>query len=281
MEIEVEGAKGTPSAEDLEQAYDFDTTLEEDKGDDSTSVGHRMLMSRRELLQYFRLIELEMPTLHALRKPFVPPSPTAHPIIARTLSYSGLEHPVQRKAALVVPISKLPLKDAAAMHKFKLLAGTRWTIEPPKDAGLAKEEMQAEASKDSLQRHGYFKISHEAFPELSMNLKWCSDTLDQLLVEANTSTETFADIPLDTRHMASQAHKRRKGQQRLTADGSEAKRPSIADFPQEWLPSAGQVRKLKKHLAKKEKEAASRGAASLLHREIVVETQQAEQTQTA
>lgn len=52
------------SAGDLEDMYDLDSTLEEFKGDDSTSLGHHMLRNRREILQYFRLIELELPTLH-------------------------------------------------------------------------------------------------------------------------------------------------------------------------------------------------------------------------
>lgn len=48
----------------LEDMYDLEETLEEFKGDDSTSLGHHMLRQRREILQYFRLIELELPTLH-------------------------------------------------------------------------------------------------------------------------------------------------------------------------------------------------------------------------
>jgi len=95
------------------------------------------------------------------------------------MTYGGIKHPVQRKAALVVPVARLPLANETAIHKFQLLSGVRWSLEPPRDSGVGKEEMLSEGSL------GYFKISHEAFPELSMNLKWCSDALDRLLVEAN------------------------------------------------------------------------------------------------
>lgn len=97
------------------------------------------------------------------------------------MTYGGIKHPVQRKAALVAPVTRLPLANKAAIHKFKLLAGVRWSLQPPRDSGVGKDETKLLSEGG----HGYFKISHEAFPELSMNLKWCSDTLDRLIVEAN------------------------------------------------------------------------------------------------
>ena len=51
------------TAPTLEDVYDLDSTLEEFRGDDSTSLGHHMLRNRREILEYFRLIELELPSL--------------------------------------------------------------------------------------------------------------------------------------------------------------------------------------------------------------------------
>lgn len=115
------------------------------------------------------------------RKPFVPPT-SKTPVLIRTISYGGEPHPADRKAAIVVPVSKLPLKDAPAVHKFKLLAGVRWTIDPPKDSGISETE------KDLLSEgSGYFKISCEDFPEAQQNVKWCSDTLDKILKEANVS----------------------------------------------------------------------------------------------
>ena len=93
------------------------------------------------------------------------------------MSYGGEDHPVSRKRTVVVPVAQLPLKDKDAIHTFKLLAGPRWTPEPPRDAGVGPEETSGE--------HGYFKISCEDYPKGPMNLKWASDTLDRLLATAN------------------------------------------------------------------------------------------------
>ncbi|PSR75874.1 hypothetical protein PHLCEN_2v8788 [Hermanssonia centrifuga] len=152
----------------------------DDKGMDhneATSASHLALRQQRQLLYYMRLIEHEMPQLAAFRKPFVPPPP-AHPLIVRSISYGSEKHYAALKRTIVVPISRLPLKNAAAFHKFKLLAGARWSVEPPKDSGLGREEANGE--------HGYFKISCEDFPHASMNLKWASDALDRLIATANT-----------------------------------------------------------------------------------------------
>lgn len=88
-----------------------------------------------------------------------------------------------------------------------------------------------------------------------MNLKWISDTLDRMIAESNVSPrdtisggyevlliaflllqsgkDTFSDLPVDTRHLESKAQKERKG---AYARGRGGARPSIKDFPQEWLP---------------------------------------------
>jgi hypothetical protein len=81
------------------------------------------------------------------------------------------------------------------------------------------------------------------FPTFFMNAKWCSDTLDRLIKEAEVrqtvhapdspwlilgalqdTTDPMSDIALDTRH--SDAHKAKKGKKKATS----------ADFPREWLP---------------------------------------------
>lgn len=88
-----------------------------------------------------------------------------------------------RKRTVVVPVARLPLKAEAARHKFKLLAGVRWTPEPPKDSGISVEENSG--------THGFVKISCEDFPLPAQNLKWISDTLDRLVAEANVSIRSF------------------------------------------------------------------------------------------
>lgn len=194
--------------------------------DDTTSAGHNLLAQHRQILHYMRAIEHEMPQLVAYRKPFVPPGPSS-PLAVRSIYYGGEEHPATEKRTIVAAVAKLPLANDAAIHKFKLLAGPRWTPDPPRDAGLGMDE--------GGQEHGYFKISCEDFPKGAMNLKWASDTLDKLLKEANDAKDTFSDIPLDTRHVDAKARKAKKGEH---ARSRGAKRPSIKDFPPEWLPDS-------------------------------------------
>ena len=117
----------------------------------------------------------------AYRKPFVPPTPST-PLNVRSMHYQGEEHPVARKRVVVVALDHLPLKNEAAIHKFKLLAGPRWSPEPPKDAGVSEQNEWG---------NGFIKISCEDFPNAAMNLKWASDTLDKLVAESNVSLVFF------------------------------------------------------------------------------------------
>lgn len=74
-------------------------------------------------------------------------------------------------------MSQLPLRDDLAIHKIKLLAGPRWTPDLPKNAGLSPDGEQ--------EKHGYIKIACEDFPQAAMNLKWISDTIDDLISVVN------------------------------------------------------------------------------------------------
>lgn len=182
-----------PNLEPLE--YDDDALADQVReGDDAPEPTHRYLQQQREMLYYLRLIEHEMPKLvgpcnpssrpvlcltrpnSAYRRPFVPPN-SSNPLVIRSISYGGEPHPAAAKSTIVVPVARLPLKNEQAVHKFKVLAGVRWSPEPPTDSGLTPEEGGAE--------HGYFKIACEDFPKAPMNLKWASDTLDRLLAAAN------------------------------------------------------------------------------------------------
>ncbi|CCL98286.1 uncharacterized protein FIBRA_00280 [Fibroporia radiculosa] len=206
----------------MQQLANYD--IEKDVDDDTTMAGHLLFQQQRHALYYMRLIEHEMPKLVAYRKPFIPPS-VSMPLVVRSISYGGEQHPVDVKRTIVVPLAQLPLKDTAAIHKFKLLAGPRWTPDPPPNSGVDRNESNSE--------HGYFKIACEDFPKAAMNLKWASDTLDKLLTEANDTRDTFADVPLDSRHLTAKARKARKGEHVYARRGV---RPTIKDFPKEWLP---------------------------------------------
>ena len=166
------------------------------------------------------------------------------------MSYGGEEHPAAVKRALTVAVSQLPLKDERAIHKFRLLAGVRWTPTPPKDSGIKPGESA---------EYGYVKISCEDFPEPAMNLKWVSDRLDDLVNEANVRSffsiksricwltrgsmqndkDCFKDIPIDQRHLEAKAEKAKKGKLKRDIAGGTARHaspPSIRDFPKSWLP---------------------------------------------
>ena len=179
------------------EGYDSleDECLDDDGSLDTSSAGHIRLQQQRRVLYYWRLIEHEMPNLvgelvpfaeacmcvtlrSAYRKPFVPPSASS-PLVVRSITYGGEDHPATFKRTITVPISRLPLKDKSAVHKFKLLAGPRWTLEPPANSGISPLEEDKE--------HGYFTISCEDFPMAAQNMKWASDALDRLLTEANVS----------------------------------------------------------------------------------------------
>lgn len=105
------------------------------------------------------------------------------PIIVRSMHYQGEFHPAIEKRVIVVPVDKLDLRDEKAVHKIKLLAGARWTPQPPKDAGVSGLEEWG---------NGYVKISCEDFPKAQQNLKWVSDTLDKLVVSANVCHFRFS-----------------------------------------------------------------------------------------
>jgi small subunit ribosomal protein S35 len=111
----------------------------------------------------------------ALRKPFVPPT-SKEPLIVRSTDYLGEEHPAQNKKSVVVAVDHLPLTDQMAKKRLILLAGPRWTPNPPADSGVNKYVNWG---------HGYLKIACEDYPQPAMNLKWISDTLDKLVEKAN------------------------------------------------------------------------------------------------
>ncbi|KAF5336832.1 hypothetical protein D9611_003122 [Ephemerocybe angulata] len=202
----------------------FELLTEPNDVGDMPSLTHRMMMEKRRMLHYFRLIEHEMPKLVAYRKPFIPPNSKETPLYVKSISYQGENHPAVAKRAIVVNVDDLPLADAAAVHTIKLLAGPRWTPNPPKDAGVMEQEAWG---------NGYIKISCETYSNGEQNLKWASDALDRLVEQANNQKESFADLPLDMRHVYAKVRKGKKGDHRR----DRPLRPvSKADFPKEWLP---------------------------------------------
>ncbi|KAJ3574073.1 hypothetical protein NP233_g2011 [Leucocoprinus birnbaumii] len=189
---------------------------------DSASSAHLLLQEKRIVRHYLRLIEVEMPNLAALRKPFSPPT-TKEPLIVRSVDYLS-DHPMQRKRCVVVAVDNLPLKDTMAKKRLMMLAGPRWTPNPPVDAGI---------SKYADWGNGFVKISCEDYPQPAQNLKWISDTLDRLVERANVPDPAWEDLPIDLRHVYAKSQKAKKGEH---LRGRVLNKPTFRDFPQEWLP---------------------------------------------
>uniref|UniRef100_V5EL45 Likely mitochondrial ribosomal protein Rsm24p n=2 Tax=Kalmanozyma brasiliensis (strain GHG001) TaxID=1365824 RepID=V5EL45_KALBG len=182
--------------------------------DDVPTLGHAILQRKREVLQLMRTVEFEIPKLSAFRQSYTPPKPSQY-LQFRFQHYQGENHPASRKVVLNVDVDELvkagAVKDAKSKHKLLLLAGTRFQ---PKS-------LQGEGDK------GEIKISCELFPNERQNMKWCSDTLDALVKEANVRTKEVDELPLDLRSALIRQDKKRHY---LRTD-----RPSLKDFPKEWL----------------------------------------------
>ncbi len=158
-----------------------------------------------------------------LAKPFEAPSAGSF-LRFRFQHYQGTPHPVTRKVVLDVPVAPLfasgALGSTQARRKFLQLAGSRWDPSKRSPAeviaaeGQEQEQERAEEGKaeeaekeqtalsqrqpgqevaipgeEELLKNGqgWIKISCERFPLERQNMKWCSDTLDKLIREANVS----------------------------------------------------------------------------------------------
>lgn len=181
--------------------------------DDIPTYGHLYLGRQRELLKYKRILQWELPKLAgeflflfghaftllahtiyfwasflAFRKEFVPPS-KENMLRFRSLNYQGEAHPATRKSVVTVQVKDLfesgKLDSSlAARRKLLLLAGVRWD---PMGEEINYEDLRL-LEKEAIEKGlGMIKISSERFPEERMNLKWCSDTIDKLIEEANVS----------------------------------------------------------------------------------------------
>jgi hypothetical protein len=121
------------------------------------------------------------------RKPFQPPTKDQYLRFTTTIDLvtptdaSPRETAHTHKSVVHVPVSRLPLSDDAAIHRFKLLAGPRWI--PPKNAILQQEGGEVVAEEE----HGWFKMSQDSFGEVRLNRQWLMDTMQRLVQEANVS----------------------------------------------------------------------------------------------
>jgi small subunit ribosomal protein S35 len=168
--------------------------------DDVPTLGHLYLNRQRELLKYARILQWEVPKLSSFRREYQPPA-KGDILRYRSHHYQGEAHPSSRKSVVTVQIADLFKSEKltssyAARKKLLLLAGVRWDA-----TGEEFNYPDTESLEEAVLKYGIgqIKISCERFPEERMNLKWCSDTIDKLIEEANVSVRfehvlrTFAD----------------------------------------------------------------------------------------
>ncbi|KAH8552942.1 mitochondrial ribosomal subunit protein-domain-containing protein [Umbelopsis sp. PMI_123] len=160
-----------------EHPFDVDN-MEKFNFDDQTTIGHELFDNIREVRSYLRKAKYEIPKLSEHAKPFVPPN-SSQILRFKTQNYMGEPHPVESKCVLNVKVDLLGLTDQER-HKLLVLSGPRYNPET-----------------------GELTLSSEKFPYVKQNKKYLSDLLDKLIVESKDTSDTFADIPLDTRHVKS------------------------------------------------------------------------------
>lgn len=113
--------------------------------------------------------------------------------VTSTVDLADPDSPYHQKRVLVAPVSALPLKNADAIHRFKLLAGPRWSPGRPGRAELGKDAAGAYnlEAEDKLSKDGWLKIAEERLPLGRQNRKSVSDILDKLVEAANVSGKGF------------------------------------------------------------------------------------------
>lgn len=157
----------TEETEDLEQ---LDV-------EDISSLAHRELEQHKELREMVRIAAWEMPLLSQLSKPFEPPS-EEQVLKWRYTTYMGESHPASRKVVVEFQPSRLKDLNPEQHSKLLKLAGARYN-----------------PSTKTI------KMSCESFETQAQNKRYLADTIAKIIAEAqDLETDSFADVPLDTRH---------------------------------------------------------------------------------
>ncbi|KAL1903264.1 37S ribosomal protein S24, mitochondrial [Sporothrix stenoceras] len=170
----IRGQFWNESEEDAEMVLEEGVDDEEDS-DEMTSMAHSKLDEVRDQRNLARVIAWEMPLLAKLAQPFEPPT-KKQPLRFRYTSYMGEFHPAEKKVVVEFCPADLDLTPVQ-QGKLKKLAGVRFNPETE-----------------------IVRISCEQFEHQAQNKRYLGDLVDRLIVEAKDPTDTFEDIPLDTRH---------------------------------------------------------------------------------
>ncbi|KAI1148218.1 mitochondrial ribosomal subunit protein-domain-containing protein [Nemania diffusa] len=143
--------------------------------DDIMSLAHGKLEEFREYREYARIAAWQMPLLSKLATPFEPPT-DQEPLRFRYTSYMGELHPAEKKVVVEFCPQDLPL-DEVQQQKLRKLLGPRWN--PETDIA---------------------KMSCEQFDHQAQNKRYLGDLVTKLVEAARDPSDTFEDVPLDTRH---------------------------------------------------------------------------------
>ncbi|KAK8115188.1 mitochondrial ribosomal subunit protein-domain-containing protein, partial [Apiospora kogelbergensis] len=143
--------------------------------DDILAMGHGKLEEFREQREYARIAAWQMPLLSKLARKFEPPTPEQC-LRFRYTTYMGEEHPAASKVVVEFSPRDLPLNEAEQL-KLKKLLGARWNPET-----------------------NVAKMSCEQFDHQAQNKRYLGDLVEKLVAQAKDKTDTFEDVPLDTRH---------------------------------------------------------------------------------
>ncbi|KAL3424308.1 37s ribosomal protein [Phlyctema vagabunda] len=153
-----------------------DEVAEEEDEDEISTLGHLELEQHREMRYYARLAAWDMPLLSKMSKPFEPPTKN-EPLRFRYTTYMGEQHPAEKKVVCEFSPMDMPNLTDVQREKLKKLAGVRYNPETE-----------------------IIKMSSEMFGTQAQNKRYLGELVQKLLVEARDPTDTFEDIPLDTRH---------------------------------------------------------------------------------
>ena len=142
-----------------------------------SSLAHREIEQHKELREMVRLAAWEMPLLAQFAKPYEPPR-RDQVLRWRYTTYLGESHPAARKVVVEFQPAKLAALSEEQRAKFLKLAGPRYN---PTTQTV--------------------KMSYESFETQAQNKRYLADTINKLIAECkDASADSFADVPLDTRH---------------------------------------------------------------------------------
>ena len=121
--------------------------------------------------------------------PFIPPKKPLR--LSRLIDLAFPNDPKTQKRRLSVPVSTLPLQSPDAVHRLKLLAGSRWTPGRLETNQLEFDEGNQgyNGGAKDIGKDGWLSLTCHKFEEARMNRKFLSDTLERLVEAANVSLE--------------------------------------------------------------------------------------------